>query len=241
MPQKQFPKVLVGCPVSSYREDVVDDYIAAVNSLSYQNYEVLLLDNSADEKMFGRIKGKVPVQKTRRIEKIGEMLARDRNALRKKALDEGFDYFLSLEQDVIPPEDVIERLLANKKQVCSGLYFNMYSSMGPNNEPYAELRPVFSVLMDETQKDIRVIRNIGLQGVFPGRLMQICSGGVGCVLIARDVLEKIFFRTESAFTTFDDVFFYEDCYTKGIDAFLDSRVMCLHRYKPWPKELRVNV
>ena len=105
------PKVLVGCPISSYREDVIDQYIDSVKSLSYPNYEVLLLDNSPDNKMFDKIKGRIPVQKTKRIEKLGEMLARDRNLLRKKLLDEGFDYFLSLEQDVIPPKDVIDMLL----------------------------------------------------------------------------------------------------------------------------------
>ena len=235
------PKVLVGCPISSYREDVIDQYIDSVKSLSYPNYEVLLLDNSPDNKMFDKIKGRIPVQKTKRIEKLGEMLARDRNLLRKKLLDEGFDYFLSLEQDVIPPKDVIEMLLENKKQVCSGLYFNMYATTGPNNEPYTELRPVFSTWIDETQKELRVVRNIGFQSVFPGRLFQICSGGVGCVLIAKEALEKIFFRTEAEFKTFDDVFFYEDCYSKGIDIFLDTRVVCLHHYKPWAKELRETV
>ena len=235
------PKVLVGCPISSYREDVIDQYIESVKSLTYKNYEVLLIDNSETDAMFNRINGKVPVQKTKRIEKIGEMLARDRNVLRKKALDEGFDYFLSLEQDVMPPKDVIERLLANEKQVCSGMYFNMYATPGPNNEIYDELRPVFSTWVDETQKELRVVRNLGFQGVFPSRLMQICSGGVGCVLISRDVLEKIFFRTEAEFKTWDDVFFYEDCYSKGIEPWLDSSVLCLHRYKPWPTELRAKV
>ena len=238
MPSK--PKVLVGCPISSHREDVIEQYIDSVKSLTYPNYEVLLLDNSADNKMFDKIKGKVPVQKTKRIEKLGEMLARDRNVLRKKAIDENFDYFLSLEQDVVPPKDVIERLLANEKKVCSGLYFNMYSTIGPNNEPFTELRPVFSTWIDETQKEIRIVRNIGFQAVFPSRLMPICSGGVGCVLISREVLEKILFRTEAEFKTFDDVFFYEDCYNKGIDVFLDSGVLCLHHYKAWPKEMKVN-
>ena len=235
------PKVLVGCPISSFREDVIDQYITSVKSLAYENYEVLLLDNSETDEMFKKIKNKIPVQKTKRIEKLAEMLARDRNVLRKKVLDEGFDYFLSLEQDVIPPKDVIERLLANNKQVCSGLYLNMYATLGPNNETYTELRPVFSTWIDETQKEIRVVRNIGFQSVFPSRLMQICSGGMGCVLIAKDVLEKIFFRVEPEFKTFDDVFFYEDCYTKGIEPWLDSGVLCLHHYKPWAKELRAKV
>ena len=37
---------------------------------------------------------------------------------------EDYDYFLSLEQDVIPPKDIIEQMLKSEKKIITGVYFN---------------------------------------------------------------------------------------------------------------------
>ncbi len=48
------PKVLVGCPTSDYKEECLEEYAEAVKNLSYDNYEVLLIDNSKGNEYFER-------------------------------------------------------------------------------------------------------------------------------------------------------------------------------------------
>ncbi len=49
--------------------------------------------------------------------------------------------------------------------------------------------------------------------------------GLGCVLIHRDVLEKIEFKAENSF---DDYWFAKDAYKKDIPLFVDVKVRCKH-------------
>ncbi|MFH1588048.1 MAG: glycosyltransferase [Candidatus Diapherotrites archaeon] len=120
------PKILIGCPIHDGRKDIIDEFIESLNSLSYENKEILLIDNSKGNEMFEKIKGRVDVIKSEHTGNAMEMLARDRNTLREKCLNEGFDYFFSLEQDVFPPKDVIEKLLENKKKNLRSAVFQLF-------------------------------------------------------------------------------------------------------------------
>ena len=53
-----------------------------------------------------------------------ERIVSSRNKLKEYFLKNDYDYLLSLEQDVVSPKDVIERLMKHDKDICSGLYFN---------------------------------------------------------------------------------------------------------------------
>ena len=52
----KIPKILVGCPTASTHGYCLKEYANAVKSLTYPNYEVLLVDNSKDDSYFKRIK-----------------------------------------------------------------------------------------------------------------------------------------------------------------------------------------
>ena len=118
------PKVLVGCPTSHHKDYCLDRYVKSVNTLSYPNYDVLIVDNSETDEYYNKIKEKgLPVL---RLEKYYEhartRLTKSRNIIREKLLEGDYEYFLSLEQDVIPPRDIIETLLKSKKKVICGVY-----------------------------------------------------------------------------------------------------------------------
>jgi len=232
-------KVLVGCPITSYKEQVIDQYLEGYNALSFKNKDLLLFDNSPDEKMFNRIskiKG-ITVEKSRHTKNVREMITRDRNELRKRTLEGGYDYFFSLEQDVIPPVNAIEKLISNRKRVCNGLYFNFFSSrnMGENA---IELVATFSTWLDPEMRELRLTRMLKFEDVFPSRLIEIYSGGIGATLIEKEVLEKIKFRYDEKVESFEDVFFYQDCYEKGIEVWLDSSIVANHLLSKWPDEVK---
>ena len=124
MKKEKFPKVLVGCPTSNYKEYCLKEYAEAVKSLTYPNYNILLIDNSKDDIYLKKINGiGLPAKKGPWFEGALKRIITSRNILREEILEKGYDYLLSLEQDVISPKDIIERLLRHKKQVISAIYF----------------------------------------------------------------------------------------------------------------------
>src|SRR3989344_1931201 len=188
-------KILVGCPTSSYHEYALEEYARAVKSLTYPNYDILLVDNSKDDLYFKKLKLlNLPTIKGRWHEEARERIVESRNILRQKVIDDDYDYFLNLDQDVIPPKDIIERLLQHKKRVITGIYFN-YKNFTPrrlglkNGKRYGEL---FPTIWSFTSKK-GVIRNIKEEEL-TGGLIQIALCGSGCLFVHRSVLEKVEFH-----------------------------------------------
>lgn len=220
------PKVLVGCPTYKGKDYCLLKYAKAVLSLNYDNYNILLVDNSKTGDYIEDIKKTgIPVLKDVHNENHKESIVHSRNLLRKKALEQGYDYLLSLEQDVIPPKDIIEKLLAHNKKIISAVYFTIYKFKGVQ-----KLRPL---IWGEVpgEKDKMQFLNLEVKEAMKSKqpsLKKILMCGLGCVLIHRDVLEKIEFRNHPEYKTYDDFQFCQDSREKGFDIFADLSVSCNH-------------
>jgi GT2 family glycosyltransferase len=224
---KKYPKVLVGCPTSEHKEYCLKEYAEAVKNLSYPNYDILLVDNSKDNEYYERIKSMgIKVKRTKYTKKARDRIIEGRNLLRKKVLDEGYDYFLSLEQDVIPPNDVIERLLRYNKQVTAGVYF----LVNPFKDEHRIRSSIWANYNPKTKMMYRVKNEYILQNP---KLMEVSASGLGCILIHRDVLNKIRFRYDKETEGFDDVFFAKDLRKNRIKIYADLSVICKHLVKNW--------
>jgi len=218
------PKILVGCPVSNYHEYCTDEYIDSVNNLTYDNYDVLLVDNSKDNSFYDKIKDRVPVIKTSYLENAYDRVIESRNILRQKALEGGYDYLLSLEQDVIPPRNVIEKLLSNCKQITTGIYFKpgMYEN---HREPIA----LVWVKSKNDQTKAVPVRSDIING---DNLIKVDLCGLGCVLISHNALEKIKFRYDlKDCPATDDIFFCKDAEKEGFEIYADTSIKCRHLLK----------
>ena len=111
-------KVLVGSPVSKHHAYSTPQYLEAIKNLSYPDYDILLVDNSETEEWHNQVRESSGVKIVRHgYDKptVKERMVACRNYLRSYALENGYDYFFDLDQDVIPPKDVIERLISHKK------------------------------------------------------------------------------------------------------------------------------
>jgi len=96
-------RVLVGCPTSEHKEYCLKEYANLLRSLTYDNFDVLLVDNSKDDRYYNKIKSLgIPVIKDKYLEGAKNRIVHSRNILRERVLNGGYDYFFSLEQDVIP-------------------------------------------------------------------------------------------------------------------------------------------
>jgi len=216
------PKVLVGCPTAEAKGYTLEKYVEGVKALDYANFDVLIVDNSKDDNYLKKIESlglsvvKGPYSKGAR-----QRIIDSRNILRQKALDKGYDYFFSLEQDVIPPKDIIQRLLAHNKKIVTGVYFSYQTNNG--------VTLLVPLLWKRVQGD--EVRYMLEREVMEPRLMEVGACGVGCIMIHRDVLEKVKFRFDEKDAGFDDMWFCKDAFDNGFKIFADTSLKCKHLIK----------
>ena len=220
------PKILIGCPTADAKAYCLDRYAEGLKSLTYPDKDILLVDNSGTNDYFNRIKALgLPVEKDSPKAKVHDSIVHSRNMIREKFLKGNYDYFLSLEQDVIPPKDIIERLLASKKNVITGVYYTFYRFFG-----VPKLRPL--IWKDvEGQPDKMQFMNTECRAALNSKepvLKSIKACGLGCLLIHKSVLEKIQFRVPENYSTFDDFMFCEDVRKLGEEVWADLSVQCDH-------------
>jgi len=232
------PKVLVGSPVNEMYDYCLEEYIKALKFLTYKNYDILLIDNSKGNNFFNKIKSlNITAIKADFLKEPRDRMVQCRNILREKAI-ENYDYFLNLDQDVIPPKDIIERFLSHKRRVLTGIYFN-YKQFTPKEKGNSEgtrhgkLFPTIWAPIDN-QGNIRQIEEKELNG----DLIQVGLCGSGCLFIHKSVLKKIKFRYSKEFDdpkvnkfVFDDSYFCHDLRELNIPIYADTSVICKHLIK----------
>ena len=223
-------KILIGSPTYKGYAYCLQRYLHNIKRLNYDSFDLVLVDNSEDNTYFEYLKRKgVTVIKDSYVPDVRERIAKSRNILRQYALDNHYDYFFSLEQDVLPPEDVLERLLSHKKQIVSGVYYKLYPVTLPQKEGEIHknvkaIVPVIFTFSDEKDK----MRVCTVDQVKEPKLMRIRAAGLGCMLIHKDVLKKVSFRHKLGSKSFDDFLFASDIHDKGFEMYADTSVKCKH-------------
>jgi len=226
-----YPKILVGCPTSFHKEYCLKQYAKAIKQLTYPNHDILLVDNSPDDSYIKKIKTyNLPAIKGPHFQGALDRIVTSRNILKEKALKD-YDYLFSLEQDVIPPRDILERFLKHKKPLITGIYFN--HNIMPDSS--RKLIPLAYRLTDEKTLEMQPLNEIEYGS---NQLIPVISAGLGCLLIHKSILEKVKFRHENG-PAFDDRFFFIDCYKQKIQPYADTSLKCRHlilnRPHPWHK------
>ncbi len=212
-------RILVGCPTSEHKAYCLREYAAGLSRLTYPSFDVLLIDNSEEIEYSQKIQGLgLPVLRGPFLPHAKERIAASRNLLREHFLRGGYDYFFSLEQDVIPPADVVECLLRHGKKIMSGVVFTRFEIQGEKR-----IKPLLWGFSEDPDQ----MRFMDTEVATPG-LYRIRACGLGCLLIHRDVLEKIPFRILPDRSTFDDIPFCRDCTDAGFALYADTSVKCKH-------------
>ena len=261
---KKLPKVLVGAPVSDNHEYATDKYLEAIKNFTYRNYDIFLIDNSAKSDFYKKLKklGIPIIRKHYMYKSVRKKMVECRNLLRKKVLDEGYDYFFNIDQDVLPPKDAIERFLKGKKDVLTGIYYNVFTwpdgkrvllpiaytwfsekeqkSIMDNLEEIKKMNPGF---YRKLEKENFSFKNMRRQLTHPEveeeKLLKIKSCGSGCMFISKKVLKKLKFR-ENPEGGFDDMTFCIDLIKNKIDLYADTSMKCGHvtKARDWKWDLR---
>lgn len=229
--EKKLPKVLVGCPTSSHKEYCLEAYAQGLKDLTYKNYDILIVDNSKDNEYMKKIKALgFPVVKSPYSEHAKDRVIAARNVLREKALKDGYDFFLSLEQDVIPPKNIIEGLLSHNKEIITGVVYHLFPTK--SNE-WIE-KPMIGVKSKKQEGKLAMLSKEQIENVNALAGVDYCS--MGCLMIHRNVLEKIKFRYEEFdYATdnpdevkWDDWCFCEDAQKHDFKIHADLGAKCRH-------------
>lgn len=231
-------RVLIGCPTCYLKEDSLEKYVSGLKGLTCKNFDVFLEDNSPTPEYSQKIKRFAKkfeennFNQTFRVHYSGETstkarsrIVNGRNLIRKIVLNENYDYFFSLEQDIVPPTNAMERLLKTKKDAVSGVYLNRDTKQGVNS-----IRVMAGYYGNEEERKNKMVRHLELFQILPSRVFEVAYTGLGCFLVSRKALEQISFRYLEEKVACDDMYFSMDLQGNGIPIYLDSSVLCAHYF-----------
>lgn len=226
---RKYFKVLVGAPQNEIKMYAWPKYIERARSLTYKNYDLFFVDNSATKDNARQIQKEGftcqwlnPQNKPNQLYIVDSL-----EIIRRKAITENYDALVILETDIIPPVDFIERLLLHQKEVVSGTYF-----IGHGEESHLMLQQIEKV---GTQRNASVIKNGRDINYADGKLHQVYAAGMGCMLIMRSVFTQIKFRWQAGIDAHPDTFFAEDLHVNDIPQYVDTSFICEHLNQSWAK------
>ena len=225
MPDKV--KILVGCPTSDHKAYCLKEYAEGIKAMEGE-FDVLVVDNSQTEEYVAKIvKVGLPAVRGPLTGAARERIVACRNVLRDKVLNEGYDWFFSLEQDVIPPPGVLARLLSAKRKIITGVYTKEFKKMQDGKLVGRVVRPLLYMIHNGN------VAQMEMDDLEPPRVQEVFSAGLGCMLIHRSVLEKVTFRWDPNFKAFDDMFFSTDAMKQGFKKYADTSIRCEHLEMSW--------
>jgi hypothetical protein len=230
-------KVLIGCPTCDKYSYCINQWLERIKSLIDFSKtlgieaDYLLVDNSESDIFFNSLKNKINIVRIPFISDVKSRIVFSRNILRQRAINQDYDYFLSIEQDIFVEKDILQRLLKHNKKIVSAYYGKYYRVEAQDNETKEIKEFILEIPVVWFQESADKIRRANPPEILNKGLVNIGGSGLGCILIHREVLKNLEFRIEKDSKAFDDMFFCIDAKKSGFELFLDSetRVEHLHR------------
>jgi len=168
------------------------------------------------------------VVERQRIDKCRDFFA-------KEMLKKDFDYLFMVDDDNPIPVDTLEKMLEDDKDIV----ITPILTRNPNKEGNHDLCAYYA---RDVQIGDKSLRNYDFITEFKdfGYLHKVDAGGTGCILIKREVLEKLSKKHEFIFefgditvngqrrTLSEDVNFCEKAVDAGFTIWLDERIIPIH-------------
>ncbi|MBN1792792.1 hypothetical protein JW826_03865 [Candidatus Woesearchaeota archaeon] len=234
-------KILIGCPTHKIYKPLLAEYLDCAKKLERPGFEidVVLVDNSEDDEYLETIKASgITALKGPWSESAKERIVLSREMLRQRCLDAGYDYFFSLEQDVMVKPDTLKRLLGHDMPIVSAYYGDNTPLVVKDSQTGKTRQVILNIPLIYLQTRPGYIKRANAHEVLHKGLIEIGAAGIGCMLIRRDVLEKVPFRLNPG-KGFDDVLFCKEAKAAGYKICVDSDVILEHRHRDW-KEMGIK-
>lgn len=164
-----------------------------------------------------------------------------RNKIVQKALDGGYDRLLMVDNDVTPPKDALANLLSHDVGVVGGFYLHRNADNRPSDRTCVcrlldrNGKAYFNYPLESeyTKGELAELRERG------EHLVEIHGGGMGCILVSRETLERldypwfdwVNYRDAHRGMLSEDLYFCEELRKFGIPRYVDTRVACGHLFR----------
>ena len=195
---------------------------------------------------------------------IVQHLAYAREKIREFFLASDYQFLMNCDDDIFLPVWGIERLVSYNKD-CVGFYVHIYNEpsvqvpcifksgeiimgkglefysfaeidaykdfitrMGESNMPFSENK------LTESEK---LLIPFMVKDKFFPQLFKPYAVNMGCLLIRRNVLEQVPFRTHPTFIIGEDLWWFNEANDKKFEFWCDCRTRCVHRNTEWDSVL----
>jgi hypothetical protein len=227
------PKILIATPTADIKDYCFDAWSDYLHSITYENKEILIVDNSKNPDYYKKIinKGFNCIHyEPKKNENIREIMCTCNNIIRDYFLSGSHDFLFSIESDIFTAPNILEHLLWFKKKVIGLTYFIYHSYLSQIINFEGE---DFGV---NPRKYIPHLYKNGFLFI-DGQLKIVRHVGMGCLLIKREILEKIKFRVDNEDWRkgHADTYFHEDLAELGIPVYCDTANMAHHFNGNWRK------
>ena len=136
-----------------------------------------------------------------------------RQQLAEKAIEEGCTHIFFIDDDMLHPPDIVQKLMEYNKDIVSGLYF----TRGGHYHPLLMKRAKLEMAKYEPMYE------------YPKGLVEVDATGGGCLLIKTDVFKKLkkpWFVKNHVYG--EDTYFCELARRAGFKIFVDTNLVCGH-------------
>lgn len=163
----------------------------------------------------------------------GYDVATARNNCVLKMLDGDYTHLMMVDNDVTPPKDALALLLEDDLDVIGGYYAHRSKDSTPSKNTNVCKRGEFNYMSQYTGEELREELAKG------NEVVRIHGGGMGCILIKRQVLECIQYpwfdwvnyRDPNHSMLSEDLYFCERLKQHHIKIYVDTRVNCGHMFR----------
>ena len=229
------PKVLIFTITYEGKDYCLDDFMANTQKFLYKNRDHIFIDNSNDGGKYAeKLKQKleplgIKVYHVERGNSSREALARSQNFARSIFLKGDWDYLLSLESDILPKINIIDRLIMQGANVITGLYMIGFKEQGTRWPCITidAMNPKTGTMGS------RLLHPDEINDYINSGIRMVAAGGMGCCLMSREIIDKVAFTYIPGLRPHSDVFWFNDVRRLGYKVFIDTDVICEHRNSDW--------
>jgi len=238
------PKVLVCAPVYEGMNYCIDRFLEKMKSLDYSNYDILIIDNSRTNDFFHKLekeKGIILIKDNTQEQKNKLRLISSRNKILEYAIENGYDYVLMMDPDVIPPKTIINDLLRDNKDIVSGLYYNHFVVNGKQKLSPVCWREIDEEVFEKIKEELKLPsfvkskedmrRFLTPEEAESEETLKVMIPSAGCMLIKRNVFEIIKYGLLDEpwiKSTGDDIYFCKKAREAGFEIYCNTKVKCEH-------------
>lgn len=222
------------------------EFFNAIKTLTYPNYDILIIENSQDNEYFNELKqdSKIITLKYNPSE-TDKMLRiiNSRNKIIQYALENNYEYILMMDSDVIPPKNIIQELLKHNKDIVSGIYFNYFVCSGKTKFLPVVWMPITFQEFENMKKQINfppsvqshldLKRHMDQKEAESNDLLEVLFPSAGCMLISKKVYQNINYHPADTkkfgnIKTTDDTGFIIKARENRFKCYCDTSIKCDH-------------